>query len=80
MIEMALITVVLLACGVVFQMRIAARAPIGYQDEAGFHFGAAERTSTGDTEFLPAPTFAFSKGRQPGPTPRPVVAVSGHHA
>ncbi len=80
MIETALITVALLACGVVFQMRIASRAPVGYQDETGFHLGAPEFAPSGDTEFLPKPTFAFPNGRQHGPTPRPVVAVSGHHA
>lgn len=80
MMEFALITVVLLVGGVVYQLRAAARAPIGYQDQAGFHFGTTQATASGDTEFLPAPRLTFPGGRQHGPTPRPVVAVSGHHA
>ena len=80
MIEFALITVVLLAGSVVYQLRLAARAPVGYQDETGFHFGSAQMPACEDSEFLPAPTLAFSAGRQHGSTPRPLVAVSGHHA
>lgn len=80
MIEFALITVVLLAGSLLYQLRVAAKAPVGYQDESGFHFGTAQAPAMEDTEFMPAPTLAFSAGRQHGPTPRPLVAVSGHHA
>ncbi len=80
---MVAITVSFLALvivGCVFQFRMADKAPVGYQDETGFHFGALKEPITGDTEYLPVPDFAFQTGRQHGSTPRPVVAVSANHA
>ncbi len=80
MMEISLIAVGLLGLGTVFAFRAAARAPRGYQDATGFHFGTPLFPSTGDTAYLPAAEAIFQSGRTHGPTPRPVVAVSAHHA
>ena len=41
------ITLALIAAGVVVELFAAATAPIGYQDESGFHLGS-EKTGTVD--------------------------------
>lgn len=43
MIDMAISLLALIAGGVSIELFAAARAPLGYQDETGFHLGAEPR-------------------------------------
>jgi len=44
MMDVALSILTLVAGGVTLELFAAARAPLGYQDERGFHFGAESRS------------------------------------
>ncbi len=44
MMDVALSVLALIAGGVTLELFAAARAPLGYQDERGFHFGAEPRS------------------------------------
>jgi len=66
--------------GLLVQLMAAERAPMGYQDETGFHYGTPEGDPCEGTKYASAPNFAFQTGRRHGPTPRRAVAVSAHHA
>jgi len=43
MMDVALTILALVAGGVTLELFAAARAPLGYQDERGFHFGSDPR-------------------------------------
>ena len=42
MMNVLLITVALVAAGLIVEMIAAAKAPLGYQDENGFHLGCEQ--------------------------------------
>jgi hypothetical protein len=48
MIDAALIAMASLAGGLTFILFVASRAPLGYQDQAGFHFGPDGHEPTED--------------------------------
>ncbi len=45
MMDVALSILALVAGGVTLELFAAARAPLGYQDERGFHFGSEPRVT-----------------------------------
>jgi hypothetical protein len=45
MMDVALSILALVAGGVTLELFAAARAPLGYQDERGFHFGSEPRSA-----------------------------------
>jgi hypothetical protein len=48
MMDVALSIFALVAGGVTLELFTVARAPMGYQDESGFHFGNEAKDSAGD--------------------------------
>ena len=48
MIDVTLSILALVAGGVTLELFAAARAPLGYQDDRGFHLGAEKGTTTED--------------------------------
>jgi hypothetical protein len=50
MMDVALSILALVAGGVTLELFAAARAPLGYQDERGFHFGADPRPAGEDAQ------------------------------
>jgi hypothetical protein len=58
MIDMLLSLMVLLAGGLWYTLYVASRAPVGHQDEQGFHLG---QNSAQNTEDFPAPVPELSR-------------------
>ena len=50
MIDVTLSILALVAGGVTLELFAAARAPLGYQDERGFHLGAEKRENAEDPQ------------------------------
>ena len=50
MMDVALSILALVAGGVTLELFAAARAPLGYQDERGFHFGTKPGTAGDDVQ------------------------------
>lgn len=55
MMEFALVMLALMTGGVAYALYAAARAPLGYEDQRGFHFvePQPERTPKGSLEMVP---------------------------
>jgi hypothetical protein len=58
MIDFALVVLALMAGGVAFAFYATARAPLGYEDERGFHFAEpqVDRTTEHRLEMVPEST------------------------
>lgn len=50
MMDVALSILALVAGGVTLELFAAARAPLGYQDERGFHFGTESRAAAEEVQ------------------------------
>ena len=50
MIDVTLSILALVAGGVTLELFAAARAPLGYQDDRGFHLGAEQHENAGDPQ------------------------------
>ncbi len=50
MMDFVFIIVGLVAAGLMVELFAAATAPLGYQDENGFHLGCDRRNTAGDSE------------------------------
>ena len=50
MMTVLFITVALVVAGLIVEMIAAARAPLGYQDESGFHFGREQAAKAESSE------------------------------
>ena len=53
MIEFALVIVVLTAAGAAYALYAADRAPVGVEDQRGFHFAEPERTAKHSLPMVP---------------------------
>jgi hypothetical protein len=54
MMDVALSILALVAGGVTLELFAAARAPLGYQDDRGFHFGSETRVTAEDQSGNPS--------------------------